>query len=166
MKSVFLFILPMFFPDPAVRNTDHAVYISVTTLEVDVDGKVKGSLKIFSDDLEDALHRFSGERPAIVGRQDLSPIASQFEQYLRKHLTIRARGGGSLLTLENLENVGDSTWAYFKTGLESPSDWLNIESSILIDIFPDQVNIVEVKLTDKPRYLKLIKSQPSAKVIF
>ena len=82
-----LFLLPLYEPNQ-VHSADHAIYVSVLEIGYNEDHQ-KGSikLKIFADDLEDAIHNQSGQRYDLMeGDCDLTYEA--LSVYLAAHLQL------------------------------------------------------------------------------
>lgn len=118
---------------------DHAIYISV--LEID---SQQLKVKVFSDDLKDAL------------RNDSSSV----EAYFQKKINLHINNQPIRFVLKEVTEEGESQWITFL--METPSQWhsFNLKADYFMELFPDQTNVVKVRV-DSPRYFRLNQSNPS-----
>jgi hypothetical protein len=109
------------------------------------------ALKVFTDDLETALssgrprHLSLAETPAA----QLTPLLSG---YLRRCLSVGTKPGETLpLNYLGQQVEKDAYWLYFSVKLPAgaPVKGLNLRHRLLMEQFPDQMNIVNLEAGGK-----------------
>jgi hypothetical protein len=149
------------------NNTDHAIYISVAKVNFNThENEVSISLKVFTDDLEDAIHNATGKREKVVGRSDFSDLSGVIEKYVNQKMEIYLDGKQVLLQVDSCENIGDTTWIHLKGETGSFSHSIHIKNQVLFEVFDTQKNIVEVEYSDEKYYYSLTKDEPIASISF
>ena len=115
-----LIFLMIFDATSLEKKANHAIYISVAKIELNQEGnEVLISLKVFSDDLEDAIHNHSGKREKIVGREDISDLSSIIDEYINKKVVIYLDDNKVQLNVDSCQNIGDTTWIYLNGNTDS-----------------------------------------------
>lgn len=166
------FILTMIFStsgfyfNPVFEMEDHAIYISVVEIEQDANNKGLVSIKVFEDDLGDALRNFSGDKVPIDLTGDCGGHADVINDYFNKYSLISIDGKAIQLELNSCEIMGDSYWLNFSS--ETPMRWhdVYVKTVFLMELFPTQTNIISVDYQGEKRMFKLTKSQPENTVSF
>lgn len=142
------------------RSTRHAIYVSV--LEVK-----QGSImvKVFADDLEDAIFNQAQQRPDLLsGNCNQNKIL--ISNYFEKHLMIKIDGkeqGYRYLACE----VNDiSIWLTFD--FTSLSSWGEVEitADYLMELFPTQSNVVSITYQTEKKMFRLTKGDTIKTVHF
>jgi hypothetical protein len=107
------------------------------------------ALKVFTDDFEQALS--AGQPTAISLGQSPRPLVTQLTTaLLRKSLVFSAGPGEALpLQLIGLQKENDAHWLYCTIRLPRPLTGFTLRHRLLLDIFPDQMNIVNVEAGGK-----------------
>ena len=143
---------------------DHAIYISTCEIRLLDDGQWSAELKIFFDDLEDALHNMSGIRPSLVPDQ-LENRHKMIENYLQSTMTFRSHLNHPILfKLMSLERQGDVIICTLKgTGWDSKS--VRIEHTLLIEIFGTQKNILTLKTAEGMKALYFRKGNTAQELV-
>jgi len=118
----------------------HDIHVSVAELEVDKKGTLNISLRIFFDDLLLACGLMPGEElPSEYKSSD-----ELIQIYVEKHFKLYQ--GTKRLDLEYIESFSDNmaVWIELKVvDFEVElSDFLNVENTILLTEFDDQMNIL------------------------
>jgi len=134
----------------AARHTYHS---SIMELRINPQQQqVEIALKVFTDDLENAL---SKGRPQHLTLQDprIMPLA---DAYLRSHLELALPYASSRqprlpLTLQfvGMQPEKDAYWLYAKAKLPRAATAVWLRNTVLLDIFSDQMNIVNAESNDK-----------------
>lgn len=133
---------------PALAATRHAYHSSILELKLNPQKQqVELALKVFTDDFERAL---SQGRPKAVNLRDVStlPLA---ELYLHQHLklSLPAAPRQPRLPLDvqflGLQPEKDAYWLYAKVPLPHPTKELLLNQSMLLELFSDQMNIVNAE---------------------
>ena len=153
-----------FVPDP---DQSHAIYISVINVDhLPGSESAELCLKVFSDDLLDALRVFSPESE-IHSESDLKKhVDSLLSEFGNYHFQFTINGQQSEMTYLRSEDNGESTFLYYQ--MKCPKKWSEVvaQSNLLIDIFPDQKNIIRISEGSNQRYLNLSKKNQKETVKF
>ena len=102
------------------------------------------ALKVFTDDFEKALS--VGQPTPISLDQTPKPLVQQLTTaLLRKSLAFGARPGEALpLQFLGLQKERDAHWLYFTLKTARPLTGFTLRNTLLLDQFPDQMNIVNL----------------------
>ena len=133
---------------PSAAGTRHAYHTSILELRLNPQQQqVELALKVFADDFTRALSQ--GRSKAVDLRQPSSlPLA---EQYLHQHLklSIPAAARQPRLPLDvqlmGLQPEKDAYWLYAKVPLPRPTTELLLNQAVLLEVFSDQMNIVNAE---------------------
>lgn len=133
---------------------DHDVHVSVCDIIEKTEGsELEVSVRVFYDDLLKAVGLQAGEElpEDYTGSDDL------IEKFIIKHLSISING--NLVPLKYLESVSypPAVWTTFKVELSDPISEIEVKNSIMIDVFDDQVNMVNLKYKGKKKVYSLDK---------
>ena len=133
----------------------HAIYIS--TLELSPGDRVGECLllvRVFQDDLQDAMRLAYGKNEALTGHSS-EVTKRNLEMYLQEQISISINGGDRTLELVNIEEVND----IYKMNMtvRAPKPWFEIHMDVrlLLELFPTQNNIVTIKNDDKKKQYRL-----------
>ncbi|MEQ8364049.1 MAG: hypothetical protein RH948_14350 [Cyclobacteriaceae bacterium] len=150
---------------PAVEN--HALYLSL----VEVDHKDLGAtavikIKVFADDMEDAIMNVSERRIDFLKTSNCDNGRSEVEAYFTKHFEYSINGKRAALTFTHCEPNGDAIWFHFK--INCPNRWTKVEvkADFLMELFPTQSNIVTIYHGEEKRFLKITNAHPEEAVTF
>ena len=148
------------------RNPPHAIYISVVELNRLSAEKASVEIKVFTDDIEDALFNFGQERFNFKDVLECSANKTTITGYFKTHLNLAINDVPLILTYESCELNGDSVW--FKFVAETPKTWseFKIEGDHLMELFPTQVNIFNISDGDNSKMFKLTSTQKSHTINF
>ena len=134
---------------PLMALARHTYHSSILELRINPDKQqVELALKVFTDDLENAL---SKGRPQHLSLQDprALPLA---DAYVREHLalTLPAAAPGQTSQALAVQFVGmqpekDAYWLYAKAALPRATTSFLLRNTILLDLFSDQMNIVNAE---------------------
>ena len=122
----------------------HAYHASITEMRYNGPQKqLEISVKVFTDDFEKALSR---GQPAPVRLAAPGPLASvRVAAYLRQQFVIKTAAGAPLgLQFLGMQAEKDAHWLYCKVALPRTMAGLQIRNAVLLDVFPDQSNILNL----------------------
>lgn len=150
--SKLLFLLALALALPTAAGTRHAYHSTLLELRLNpAKQQVELSLKVFADDFEKAL---SQGRPQAVDLR--SPLALPLaETYLRQHLKLSLPAGAHQMRLPldlrllGLQPESETYWLYAKATLPHPTTELEVAQGVLLDLYPDQANIVNAESNGK-----------------
>lgn len=145
----------------------HALYISVVEItHSTASKKALISVKVFSDDLQDALKNHS--ETYIPGPLDQFAKMNRplIEKYFNKYFQCSINKETTGLTLKKIEVENDAHFIYFE--VVSPAIWdeIIIEAPFFMELFPSQSNIITIKNGENTSYLRLTKASPKGVVGF
>ncbi len=103
-------------------------------------------LKVYSDDLEDALTKQEGKKTTVQTHKKAPNIALQ--KYINTHFYFESPTKSQLIGAE-LEN--DMYSIYVEFSLKNPSKSKNFTYSIFFEMFNDQLNMLNMKYKGKKK---------------
>ena len=135
----------------AFRSNDTALHAFHTSLtEMRYNAKSKGfevSLRVFTDDLEKVLSHDNQNKKIVIENNDNNDAL--VEQYLKKHfMLVNAKNQLKTIQYVGKEKEGDATWIYLEIPLNEAVAGLKLKNDVLIDMYDDQTNIVNVFVQD------------------
>ena len=137
------------------KEVTHPYYVSVTELEWNAKEKsLELSIKIFTDDLEEALGKTGAKGDLIRG--DLAQNRARIESYIQKHLQIRVNGKPIPLKILGYENNTDATWSYFQGTCTEPPVKIEVTNDCLYEVKDQQVNIMHLKSGEFRKSFRLV----------
>jgi len=143
----------------------HKFYVSLTELRYNTQSeRFELSMRIFPDDLERALLERSGIQTQLASELEHEKADSLLKTYLLESFTLHADGEVIVFNYLGKEPESDALWCYLESGPVSAPRELSIRHELLTEIFPDQVNIVQVYKDDWNKGLLLNRNQPSGRL--
>ncbi len=146
----------------------HPFYISLTEMRYNPSTrKMEIAQKIFWDDLEVALSKEFKEKVDFLKPKDKAKLESQLRTYLLKHNQVSVNGKMLSLTYLGFEVDEEAAWFYLESSETTLPQSVEVKSSILLEDFDGQQNIVHVYSQSKsPRSLLLDKDDQKGKIEF
>ncbi|MEL6122408.1 MAG: DUF6702 family protein [Bacteroidota bacterium] len=136
MTYVFSYILLLISFLPG--GSDHALYLSV--LEVDITDEVCDiQVKVFEDDMRDALRHFRGIRFDTLSLRDSAVIQAYFDE----HLKLKSLGQPIRPHLQSVQLLRDSYQIHLRHA--GPITLTSIYADYLMELFGDQQNILHLR---------------------
>lgn len=130
----------------------HPFYLSVTDLKYNGDEKrIQGTVRIFTNDLEDAMRRLNGQSPDLLNTTDSAAALAQLDKYIQSHLQLSADYQSAKYRLLGFENEDGATWLYLETTTCGKPRHLGVTNNILCDFLPQQMNIVHFSVDGERR---------------
>lgn len=125
----------------------HKYYLSVTDLAYDQDEKsVQMITRLFYDDLEAVLQERYDETILVDATADQEKLDVYLNKYLQKKLVITINGEERKFQFLGKEYEDDYVVCYMEiTDVESV-DAFSIDNQLLMDLFPDQKNMVHTTI--------------------
>jgi hypothetical protein len=107
------------------------------------------ALKVFTDDFEKALS--AGQpRPISFEESPKAQVTTLITALLTRSLTFGTKPGEALpLQFLGFQRESDAHWLYFSVKLAKPVKGLYLRHRLLLDTFPDEMNIVNVEAGGK-----------------
>ncbi len=146
----------------------HPIHVSVTDAEWDKERKaLEFTSRIFLDDIEKHI-RIQINEPYL----DLtSPAINQstddlVKNYLFKNLMISVNEKEKEISYVGHEIEGDAVILYYQVLQVKKLKSLAIRSTILADLYEDQVNMLHIKWNGSLRSMKMTRDEPSSSLDF
>ena len=135
----------------------HRYHTSVTRLEYNADERlVEITVQTFADDIEAALKRSGAGNVRLDSKKSNELVL----EYLQKTLEIRSDNARLELEWIGMELKGYTVWVYLQA--KAPNGLLktSVRNNLLFEVFPDQVNIVNVIADGKRASLVFKRGDP------
>lgn len=147
---------------------DHAIYISVVEINYSSTTKKPDlQIKVFTDDLQDVLRNFSTDYVIQPKEAFIANNRQLVEDYFKSNLKLEVNGELLQGKFENARAENDAHFLRF-TFQKSEKDWKNleIEGKFFTELFPDQSNILNLKMDEKKYFARLTKAKPKYEINF
>jgi len=166
MKYFRILLLLLVFPLVSATSA-HKFYVSITKIEY---VKEKSSLqiitKIFTDDIEDALQQRYDSSISLDTQKETKTVDEDVKKYLLQKISIKVNGKPVQLDYIGKEYDVDMLVAYLEVTNVPDLKSLEIDNKILMEIFPEQQNIIHLKTPTSRKSLILDNDEPSGKLKF
>ncbi|MEB0249017.1 MULTISPECIES: DUF6702 family protein [unclassified Mucilaginibacter] len=134
----------------------HPFYVSVTEIKHNPKTQaVEVSCRMFYDDLEHALEKDNKVALDIVKPKDKAQLNRFINEYVKRHLSIRADGKVLNLSYVGYEIQEDGAWAYFEVKGISSVKKIDIHDDLLNTLHPEQINMLHVTIGGNRKSTKL-----------
>ena len=122
----------------------HPFHISLTEIKWNSETEhLEISQKIFWDDLEVGLGEFHDESIDFLNPANKEKLNKQIETYLQANNLLWIGDKSVSLTFIGYEVEEDAAWFYLESEKVNEPTSVKIKNSILLDIFPDQKNVIQ-----------------------
>ena len=143
----------------------HPFYVSVTEVNHNARSQeVEVSCRIFYDDLERTLEKQYHTRVDIVKPADKSKVNQLLNDYIKKHLIIKADGKQLALSYVGYEIQEDAAWTYFEVKGINKVKKFEVHDDLLFTEHPEQINMLHVTVGGQRKSTKL--SNPDSDAAF
>jgi hypothetical protein len=135
------FLLWIFIWIPTLESIDidHAVYLSTTKVDFSDEG-VQLTVKVFEDDMRDALRGFHGH---LIDTTDVPTFHSEVESYFNQYLLLSIDSQPLRLILGQMTLVGDSYQILLQSA-HTGGTQASVAADYLMELFPLQQNVIHV----------------------
>ncbi|MDP3945704.1 MAG: hypothetical protein Q8Q51_07390 [Lutibacter sp.] len=158
---VILLVLPLF------AFTMHKYYVSLCEIEyLKEKQSVQIILGVFIDDLEFILDKNSGKSLNLASKTEVENVDDYYKKYLSEHLLVSVNSKNQSFKYIGKEYDGDIVRFYLEITDIKELKSLEITNNILINEFPDQKNIVKIKVKDFNKTFYLNKSNDKSLLKF
>lgn len=136
----------------------HPFHASVCEIEYNQQSKsLELSYRMFSDDLEETLTGYSGSSVDILNPKEKGKIDSLTEKYLSEKFKIWINGEEQPLGYLGSDLDNGALWCFIEVKDVQRIETVEIDNSVMLEIFDDQINLVHFSKEDQVRSLKLYK---------
>ncbi|MBH2004813.1 MAG: hypothetical protein I8H66_09000 [Sphingobacteriia bacterium] len=134
----------------------HPFFVSVIDISHnEKDATAEISVRIFTDDLEKTLQKYSKAKVDIIHPADKAFIDQQLNTYINNTLHLKINGVPAKPKYIGYEIIKESTWAYFEVAGVKELKKLDVDCSLLHDFETSQINIFHVKSKGQEKSYKL-----------
>ncbi|MDR2205667.1 MAG: M penetrans family 1 protein [Flavobacteriaceae bacterium] len=132
-------------------------YSSMTKAEyVEGSKTLKFSSKLNTNHISEALKIESSK----------AEFEAEVKKYVGNNFEVSVNGSAKTLTLTGSQVNGESVWVYFETGGVSEIKTLKIKNTILLNIFPKQINIVNITYKGSQKTMNFQRGKETNEVDF
>lgn len=137
----------------------HDIHVSMTEISRSSDDRLAVAIKIFTDDLQQAL--------GLVGGSETSSEYKGSDQLIQAYVSrvFRLQNEGTLIDWSYEESLasGDAIWVYLKSKKPCPMGEYKLYNDVLHDLFDDQTNMIKI-LGKKKQTLLLNKDKKTVSI--
>lgn len=153
---------------PLVSATSaHKFYVSITKIEyVKEKSSIQIIAKIFTDDMENALRQRYDRSISLDTKKETEAADEDLKEYILQKIKIKVNGKSVHLNYIGKEYDTDMVIAYMEVIDVKELKTIEIENKVLMEVFPEQQNIIHLKTSKSRRSLILDKDEPSGKLKF
>jgi hypothetical protein len=158
-----LLLVPLFL----LLSFKHPFYLGVTDLKYNANEKaLQGSVKLFTNDLEDALKRIKGQSVDLIHPKDIHSTNLILYEYLKNHLSFTINGKQQPFQLLGFEKEEEAIWMYIELKNCDVPKTIQIDNSLLYDFLPEQMHIIQVEVGATKKSFKLIHPEKKCELHF
>jgi len=143
LKFVLLLLCCTFFSVKA--GVKHPLHVSTTEVNFNAKDKtLEISCKIFSDDFESILARLYKQKTDLSNPNMKTAMDELVKKYLLSHLQLKANGKATTLNYIGFEIDHEATNIYLEVEKISSVKSIEVNNTILYDLFDDQMSIIHI----------------------
>ena len=158
MKKLF-FIFFLLASNSVFASKNHPFHTSVTEIVFNEKEQLwEVSIRLFQDDLEAGLSAFQGKKFQFQAGVDVDELLTK---YIKTHVGFQVN-----LKLQTpyryigFEPQKDVIWVYLEIPTQQQFTGAYFQNSLLVDVFPDQTNLLHVARMDKKKSYLFKKDIP------
>ncbi len=156
MKKVIISICLILFFWTLTSFSFHKFYIAIYQIEYAQDKKMlQITSRIFIDDINEVLEKNYHKKTHIGEKNQSTEDIVLMNKYISDKFTIKVNGQYKALQFVSTEVENNILIGYYKITDISKIKTLEVKNSILIDLFPEQQNIIQAKLYGEKQSLLL-----------
>ncbi len=133
---------------------EHALYLSVSELEIVSDGPSTIRIKVFSDDLQNALINFSQQYQPAGLQTFFEKNTLLAQEYFEEHLQLKVDGEPVSYNYTGHTIEGDAHFITYQFHEEKEITRISMEADFFMELFPTQTNIIKVKRQNEQLHFK------------
>lgn len=142
----------------------HPIHVSVTEIALDEkERELEIIVRIFVDDLETSI-RNANDQPEL---KLPGPSTDQLVwKYLEPRFRISLDGRVQQIKYLGHEIEGDAILCYIQVSNVKKWNEIEVMNSMITELYDDQSNLVHVTVSEKVKSLRLMRDNPSGKLMF
>lgn len=140
----------------------HPFYVGVVEVELNENTRNwEVAVKIFTDDLENAIALEAGTKPDLFYPASDGSTDTLVARYLRKHLVLHADGKKIPLKYLGFEREKEAVWTYLEAPSIARPKTVDCYTDLLYNLTKDQINLIHITVHKERKSGKL--DHPTAK---
>lgn len=146
----------------------HPLHVSVTEIEYDEKDKaLEIMMRVFIDDLETTMRKTVNEPELdILNPKPGITVDQLMRDYLARHFKISLDNKPQTVNYLGHEREGEAFIFYIEVVKVKKWKTIQVQNSIITDMFDDQSNLVHVTVRGDVHSLRLTKDNPTDKLTF
>lgn len=143
----------------------HPFYLGLCELKYnEAEHTLQGSVKLFVNDMEDALTKLNGKKVDLINIKDSVATNVLVKTYLHQRLSFMVNDKKVSYHFIGFEKEEEAIWVYIEV-LNCPKPKsIKVSNTLLYDFIKEQMNIVQVELANDKKSSKLVN--PDKEVLF
>lgn len=164
MKKALLIIFISFFTLLDSLSA-HPFYVSVTQIDYK-ENALQITIKIFIDDLEDAIVNSSNEKLNLGTKKENEYTNNILMQYLKYRFSIKVNHNLTTYTFIGKEIENDVIWIYLEVNNLTKINHLEIENTIITELHKSQTNLIHSDINNIKKSLILNALKPADTLLY
>jgi hypothetical protein len=145
----------------------HPLHVSVTEINHnETDKTLELSCKLFTDDFERILTQLYKTKVDLINPPDRPAMEKLVNDFILTHFSVKTDGKPVKLNYLGYEKDNDAIYSYFQADDIKTVKKLEVTSSVMYDLFTDQINLLHVTVGGKRKSYKLDYPQKEAQFNF
>ncbi len=142
-----LFVSLMIFFCYSFNYIKHPFYISVVDIKHNIkEQKLNISVKLFTNDIEDALKKTTHKSIDLLNPNNKSDMEHELFNYIQKHLSIIVNQKNIVLNFIGYEKEDEAIWIYLESNTIYKPKVIDINTKLLYDFLPLESNIIHCEI--------------------
>ena len=163
LKKLILILVAL----PLLAFTMHKYYVSLCEIEyIGAQQSLQVTLGANLEDLEFTLNKNSGKQLNLASKTEIENVDTYFKKYLEEHLLIAVNFKNMTYKYLGKEYDGDVVRFYLEINDIKELKSIEVTNNILIENFPDQKNIIKIKVKNFNKTFYLSKSNDKSSLKF
>lgn len=137
-------------------DDDHAIHLSKCEIQYNAEANtLEVATQIYLDDLQTVLAKEGASDLHLCTDKEVSTAESILAQYLEKKLQIQIDNKATAGKFIGKEASEDqlAVWSYMEFPMPSNFSQIKIKYNVLMDLYDDQKNIINIKVKGKTGYM-------------
>lgn len=145
----------------------HKYYVAVFQMDyIPAKKEIQVTARIFIDDLEAALQKKYNRKFYLGTSSEAVDSDAVLKQYFSEKIGVKVNGKNQALTFIGKETDDDVLVCYSKITGQKPVKSLQVENSVLMEVYEDQQNIIHAKIGSNKKSLLLTNEKSKGELAF
>lgn len=163
MKKIILLLLII----PIFSFTTHKYYIALTEIEFKEDTRsVQMIMNVFMDDIEHTINKEYTINAELSNPKEINNVDDYFKKYLNDHFEVAINSLPRKYKYIGKEYKDNIVFFYLEIENVSTLKSIEIKNDLLIKYFPEQQNLIKIKINKNRKSLFLTQKKPKGLLNF